>query len=307
MEKVYLLLRDNIESGPYTIQELLQKQLKPTDMFWIEGKSTAWTYLNELELNFHVEEKKEPVENTQQKRKYVDEIEQKAEEIRKRALSYHTRPSFRQQDPASGIHSASPAFVLQEDTIEIVNHKKEKNKTLNEVLVTGLIVAVFAGGLYAGGTFLQNRKEIISPAAIQITPSQQTVNKSATTTARSNSTPVAIQNDSLLQEQPLATFTKEKPKTNPGSVSSITDTQEIKPVKPEPVTAKLEQEYIPDAPVKIISEETPAKVETPKKTQVETEKKPEATKSEVTEETEKKKGFLKGIFKKKKKDDKDEN
>ena len=50
MQRVYLLLRNNQQTGPYTIGELLQQQLRPSDMIWIEGESTAWTYLSELEL-----------------------------------------------------------------------------------------------------------------------------------------------------------------------------------------------------------------------------------------------------------------
>ena len=50
MERVYLLLRNNQQTGPFTIDELLQQQLRPSDMIWMEGKSAAWTYLSELEL-----------------------------------------------------------------------------------------------------------------------------------------------------------------------------------------------------------------------------------------------------------------
>jgi len=47
---MYLLLRDGRQSGPFTIGELLQQQVRPTDMIWIEGKSTAWCYLYEMQL-----------------------------------------------------------------------------------------------------------------------------------------------------------------------------------------------------------------------------------------------------------------
>src|SRR6476620_850347 len=48
MEKVYLLLRKNQQTGPYTFEELLQQQLVPTDLIWVEGKSTSW--LDPVEL-----------------------------------------------------------------------------------------------------------------------------------------------------------------------------------------------------------------------------------------------------------------
>ena len=43
MNKVYLLLRKNLQTGPYTYEELLQQQLLPTDLIWVEGKSTRIT------------------------------------------------------------------------------------------------------------------------------------------------------------------------------------------------------------------------------------------------------------------------
>ncbi len=45
----YLLLRDNKESGPYTLAELVSKGIKPYDLVWVEGRSAAWRYPSELD------------------------------------------------------------------------------------------------------------------------------------------------------------------------------------------------------------------------------------------------------------------
>ena len=45
----YLLLRDNKESGPFTMDDLLNFGLKPYDLVWIQGKSAAWRYPSEVE------------------------------------------------------------------------------------------------------------------------------------------------------------------------------------------------------------------------------------------------------------------
>ncbi len=37
----YLLLRDNKQSGPYTVAEIIEKGIKPYDLVWLEGKSAA--------------------------------------------------------------------------------------------------------------------------------------------------------------------------------------------------------------------------------------------------------------------------
>ncbi len=45
----YLLLRDNKESGPYTVEELISKGIKAYDLVWLEGKSAAWRYPSEID------------------------------------------------------------------------------------------------------------------------------------------------------------------------------------------------------------------------------------------------------------------
>lgn len=44
-----MLLRDNKQSGPYSIEELKSKGLKPYDLVWVDGKSAAWRYPGEVE------------------------------------------------------------------------------------------------------------------------------------------------------------------------------------------------------------------------------------------------------------------
>ena len=44
-----MLLRDNKQSGPYTLQDLIEKGIKPYDLVWAEGKSAAWRYPSEIE------------------------------------------------------------------------------------------------------------------------------------------------------------------------------------------------------------------------------------------------------------------
>jgi len=45
----YLLLRNNKESGPFVLDELIAKGLKAYDLVWIEGKSAAWRYPCEIQ------------------------------------------------------------------------------------------------------------------------------------------------------------------------------------------------------------------------------------------------------------------
>jgi hypothetical protein len=46
---MYLLLRDNKQSGPYSLDELKTMGLKAYDLVWVDGKSAAWRYPCEVE------------------------------------------------------------------------------------------------------------------------------------------------------------------------------------------------------------------------------------------------------------------
>lgn len=45
----YLLLRNNKQSGPYTVPEIIARGIKAYDLVWLEGKSAAWRYPSEIE------------------------------------------------------------------------------------------------------------------------------------------------------------------------------------------------------------------------------------------------------------------
>src|ERR1051325_2317847 len=48
MQKIYVLLRNNQQTGPYDLHELVQFDLKPYDLIWIQGKSAGWYYPQEI-------------------------------------------------------------------------------------------------------------------------------------------------------------------------------------------------------------------------------------------------------------------
>lgn len=47
--KKYLLLRDNRQTGPYTIDDIRAFGLKPYDLVWVDGRSAAWRYPGEID------------------------------------------------------------------------------------------------------------------------------------------------------------------------------------------------------------------------------------------------------------------
>ncbi|MGZ5286433.1 MAG: hypothetical protein ACXWB9_04570 [Flavisolibacter sp.] len=43
MQKIYLLLRNNKQTGPHSLEEMQQLTLLPSDLVWVEGKSVGWS------------------------------------------------------------------------------------------------------------------------------------------------------------------------------------------------------------------------------------------------------------------------
>jgi hypothetical protein len=173
MERAYLLLRNNQQCGPFTIGELLQQQLKPSDMIWIEGRSTAWTYLSELELipfaqNHDVEEQDNPPKNE-------DEIEKKAEELRQRVLVSARKTYFPQH--VTEIETYTSPYKIREDEIEVVDHRKERrhkrSAIFGEFLLTCLVIGLFIIGIYKGRSFLGVKEKVQNSVATKLSSGDQ--------------------------------------------------------------------------------------------------------------------------------------
>ncbi len=75
----YLLLRDNKETGPFSLEELIAYGLKPYDLVWVAGKSAAWRYPSELnELKPYAPLVEEQPFDRFYKKSSQDEVEQTA-------------------------------------------------------------------------------------------------------------------------------------------------------------------------------------------------------------------------------------
>jgi hypothetical protein len=92
----YLLLRDNKQSGPYSLEELIEKGIKAYDLIWLDGKSAAWRYPSEIEelkpYSPVVEE--QPFDRFYRKN---SSVEQKKEEA---IASFNKTPVTQEAEPA---------------------------------------------------------------------------------------------------------------------------------------------------------------------------------------------------------------
>jgi len=290
MANMYLLLRDGRQSGPFTIGELLQQQLRTSDMIWIEGKSAAWCYLSEMQLTPATAEVTSDQSRIVDSSHDEDEIERKAEELRKRALAF-TPQHDRERRDASSRPVIRQQPKNEEEVFHFVDHRKDKKSIAQEVFVCILIIGIFAASIYGGSSYFNNRQDVIPVAhKMEVTDAHAAIGN-----ASLNEKPVnTLVQDSVKLEQPnlvaadsAANVVVEKSKAVLPKIArkKVRDTT----LKSEPVVIKEEEVIVP--PPVTNSEELI------NKDLAVTEKK------DSTVQTEKKKKGLRGLFRKKKKAD----
>jgi hypothetical protein len=295
MERVYLLLRNNQQIGPFTIGELLQQQLKPSDMIWIEGKSSAWTYLSELELTPFV--KKTEVIPEYKPVQTKDEIERKAEELRQRILASAPKTHFPQY--TTEIESyASPYKLSPEDEIEFVDVRKERraknNTVLGELLLTCVVIGLFMVGIYKGKSFLGVKNKVQNSVATELNShDQHTAQKNRPAVQPTIALVDTVKHmDSVLALQE----TRQKFGMNKKIVADTTTSHPSQPI----INIEKQEEKSETTATKLPDEETAVRKDVLKKKEIALAVPELNTVNEPAKEE--KKGFLKGLFKKKNKD-----
>jgi hypothetical protein len=301
MERVYLILRNNQQTGPFTIGELLQQQLKPSDMIWIEGKSTAWTYLSELELIPFV--KKSEVAREDIRIKSSDEIERKAEELRQRILASAPKTHFPQY--TTQIESyASPYKLSPEDEIEFVDIRKERrakrNSVLGELVLTCFVIGLFMLGIYKGKSFLGAGHKVQNSVATQLNSHDQHAAQKKKTIIQTNQ-PNSVLIDTTKQVDSLLALQKSKQKI-PLNKRDVTDSATSHLSQPVVTTLKPQEKNIGTSTSDSANENGVEKKDTPLKKEMVS---PVPEIKTANEPVKEKKGFLRGLFKKKHKENAD--
>jgi hypothetical protein len=198
MQKVYLLLRNNQQTGPYTFEELLQLQLKPHDLIWVEGKSYGWRYPAEVESlkpymtaahipqneteHIHSKTVDTPSVTTANSKKVfvsmpinvqlknkenaapVDPIEQKAEELRKKAQAYI--PSHPEEIKTNYNRNLNEA---EEDYTKWIYERKKKKSGVPKktVAIASVGVLILLTGWWVKGQFFSDSSITHTVNAIQ--------------------------------------------------------------------------------------------------------------------------------------------
>jgi hypothetical protein len=143
----YLLLRSNKQSGPYSLQQLVNNGLKPYDLVWVEGKSAAWRYPSEVDgLKDHapkVEEQpydrfyKKPEKQPEEKPITKTEPVQQKEEVRTAPVEHKAEAITSKKVfvamPENHPKKIQPAIakpVIADEKPEIVQEKKIEPKPI---------------------------------------------------------------------------------------------------------------------------------------------------------------------------------
>ena len=281
MQKVYLVLRHNRQQGPFTLTELLALPLLPTDLIWVEGQSTAWSYPAEIralqpylqptgdgQITAPLPSKTEKGEKQlAQKEKKIfvslpfrpqskatnahkgpeDALEQKAEALRQRALAHSSAsPAVKKEKIESRLHQPTAEQAATNSNWALPAKKKKKLVTVNsQALLVAALLVVFG----AGGWWLLADKEQ-APAV-----STKVDNEAVT-----NALPIAQPNEEHTRtvtevQEPVAAGKVDQRENKPFSTPS----QPLKSNEaiPQPQTAEFETEI--EAPVK--ATDTEASVE----------------------------------------------
>lgn len=187
MQKVYLLLRNNQQTGPHSLDELMELGLQPFDLIWVEGKSYGWSYPSEIDTlkpfvpsvtagqkleTAAKQPEREPASTqklTQASNKKIfvslpvtstfhsaasaspaaDTIEQKAEELRKRIQSY-SPPAQTEEEIKT--RYARNINEVEEDYTSWVFQKKRKKSFISKrnLAIAGIVCVGLTGGWLIG-------------------------------------------------------------------------------------------------------------------------------------------------------------
>jgi len=298
MQKVYLLLRNNQQTGPHDIEELVQLGLQPKDLIWVEGKSAGWSYPSEVDSlkhlvadttlqdnetahvsHYHQEPVKDPEPKLSPKNIFVslpsgktvssqapehhpDPIEQKAEELRQRvkAMENTAVPYV----PLNTAYKRSLEEAEEEYTSWLLQQKTKRKAVPQKklaVFATAIVVAIIGGG-WAVKTLFFNQPLVVPPSAV-------IEQKVATEKSPENN---EVQNETDLNNNTISQVAWVQSKTIADTKSGSSKPVEKKNVDaiPPPVEQKVEEkvvsteEPIPGTTTSAESEKPGTITETPK-------------------------------------------
>ena len=116
----YLLLRNNKEKGPFSLEDLIQHGLKPYDLIWVNGKSAAWRYPGEIE---ELKKYSPAVEEQPYDRFFKKPSEEKKQEL---------------VQPKEAVIAPQPVYIPKKSVfVTLPGHQQQQPARIKEQPVTG--------------------------------------------------------------------------------------------------------------------------------------------------------------------------
>jgi hypothetical protein len=283
MQKVYLLLRSNRQSGPYSLEELLQLNLKPFDLVWVEGRSAAWQYPSEIpSLKPYVAETPQaevpfqPVSTAAMEDKFssaANPVIQKTEVPRRVFVSVpktytpaNQEPSYEKEEVKAEIPSYSQAAsfntqqqpvkedVLRSNYSRSLNDVEEnytnwvyqkKTKKRSSVNPKDLVLAALILAVIGGGYYVMSRPSVANSVLPANKTITQAIQQPVDNKTEEKEIPAQAQKSASAIDSPKPEPTRNNKLKNPVSVSR-SQTAETIPSAQDPIPIEKTSTNITD-------------------------------------------------------------
>lgn len=149
MHKIYKLLRNNKQSGPYTINELAGLNLQSNDLIWIEGKTPGWHYPSEIDELQQLLHDRTPLQHQEKSTPPLQE-KQKAEQPQN-AKAKHVFVSF-PANATNRIKTSKPANTATAPSMDEEEKELAARKQAFEMRAALMKQKVSAGSATTGNT-----------------------------------------------------------------------------------------------------------------------------------------------------------
>jgi hypothetical protein len=145
--KKYLLLRDNQQSGPHSIEQLASIGLFPLDLVWIEDESTAWSYPEEIEeLKQSIRYEGTPQNHQKKNEKVFISLPSNFSKRNHREMNeeYSSLP-VNEMEPVLETNYVKPLEELKENYRSVSQNKSVWNKKIFQSSNGASVAAIFIG------------------------------------------------------------------------------------------------------------------------------------------------------------------
>ncbi|RYZ51689.1 MAG: DUF4339 domain-containing protein [Chitinophagaceae bacterium] len=182
MQKIYVLLRNEQQTGPYSLEEIIQFDLKPYDLIWIQGRSAGWYYPQEIAalhpyLGF-LPKKQSPVSDT----KPAFETATAATPTPAALQSFPASAGYPLQETVRKEVAPSSPAALEEAVFAQFREKLGKTTAATAThattptkkkrvpsAVVGLTTILVVGGVFAASWFLNRKDSMAAETPVELT------------------------------------------------------------------------------------------------------------------------------------------